>query len=272
MKQFMKPVKWVLLFFTSQLLAQEPVKFGISPWTAPHLLQAWAKPVEEALEAQTGTAYQIASSATLHQYLLDAIEGRFEIVESPMHLGLYLIRYHDFKPVLFARAKLKLLVVTRQALSINHLDQLKGTSMAVTGPVAISTLIAKEAIANKLFEVNLAPEKNHWKAMEALQKRRTQSAVVANYLYGRLSPPLKKSLKVLYEFPIVLDGLLLMSPNSHSKLRSSIASGLKKFKPLKSSLLTGFEEITQQELNEWFKVMNAYVESVHHHMTQEHAP
>ena len=272
MKRFMKPVKWVLLLFTSQVLAQEPVKFGVSPWTAPHLLQAWAKPVEEALEAQTGTAYQMASSASLQQYLLDAVEGRFEILQSPMHLGLYLIRHHDFKPVLFARAQLKMLVVTRQALSINYLAQLKGSSMAVTGRVSMSRLLAKEAIVNQLFDVHLIPERNHWKAMEALQQERVQSAVVVNYLYARLSPPLKKRLKVLYEFPITLDGLLLMPPSSNFKFRSRVAAGLKNFKPLKSSLLMGFEKITQPELNKWFVIMDTYVESVNHYMSQKDFP
>lgn len=268
MKRLLWPVRYALLLLSTQVLAQETVKFGISPWTTPQLLQAWAKPVEQAMEKQTGISYQVASSANLQKYLLDAIQGEFEILQTPMHLGLYLIRHHRFKPVMFARAKLKLLVLTRQNLPIDYLAQLKGTSMAVSGPVAIATLVAKEAIVNQLFEVELVPEKNHWQALEALQKKRTQSALVVDYLFRRLSQPLKSRLKVLYEFPITLDGLLLMPPNSSNEVRADIAEGLMEFTPYKSSLLTQFEKVTEQELAQWFEVMNAYVALVHQHMNQ----
>ncbi len=270
MKPFMNPVMWVFLLFSPHLLAQKPVSFGISPWTTPQLLQAWAKPVEEALEKQTGVAYQISSSANLQKFLLAAVDGQFEVLQAPIHLGLYLMRHHQFKGVMFSRAKLKLILVTRKELSIDHLAQLKGTLMAVSGPVAIATLVVKEAISNKLFEAQLAPERNHWQAMEALHKKRTHSAVVVDYLYGRLSQPLKSRLKVLYEFPVVLDGLVLTPANSSADAQANIRNGLKDFKPHKSSLLKGFEVITQQELNEWYEVMNAYVASVHRHMEQKY--
>lgn len=266
----MKPVIWGLLLFAPPVLAQAPVKFGISPWTTPQLLQAWAKPVEKALEKQTGVAFQISSSANLQKYLLAAVDGQFEMMQAPMHLGLYLIRHHNFKGVMFSRAKLKLILVTRRALSIDHLGQLKGTSMAVSGPVAIATLVVKEAMVNKLFEAQLVPERNHWQAMESLHQKRTHSAVVVDYLYGRLSSPLKSRLKVLYEFPVILDGLILTPPNSSSEFRANIHNALKNFKPHKSSLLKSFEKITQSELNEWYDVMNAYVASVHRYMEQEH--
>ena len=270
MMRFMGAVKCALLLFSAQILAAEPIKFGISPWTSPHLLQAWAKPVEEALEKQTGVSYQISSAANLQKYLLAAVEGQYEILQTPMHLGLYLVRYHNFKPLVFARAKLKLMVLTRQELSIEGLAQLKGTSMAVSGPLAMATFVAQEAIVNKLFNVNLVPERNHWKAMEALQKKRMQSAVVGNYLYARLSPPLKSRLKVLYEFPIELDGLLLVSPGSSPKHLDSITSGLLGFEPHKSSLLTRFEKVTEKELNGWFDIMNTYVNLVNRYMNEKY--
>ncbi len=260
---------WQLLW-SGQVLAQEPVKLGFSPWTTPELLQAWGKPIEDSLEKHTGMPFQISSSASLQKYLLAGINGQFEVLQTPMHLGLYLVRFHGFKVALIARAKLKMLIVTRKSADIDHLSQLKNTPMAVTDPIAISTLMAEEAMGKHLFQVQLVHEKDHWQAMEALQQGRVQSATVINYLYFGLSAPLKNKLKVLHYYPTALDGLVITPAGKGEDWRKKVARSLIDFKPHKTSLISGFASAEEGEIKDWFEKMNSYVESVNRIMDKKY--
>ncbi len=260
----------LLLMWVGQVVAQEPVKLGFSPWTTPELLQAWGKPIEVSLEKHTGMPFQITSSASLQKYLLAGINGQFEVMQCPMHLGLYLVRYHGFKVALFTRANLKMLVVTRKNTLIDRLSQLKNTQMAVTDPIAISTLMAEEAIGNQLFQARLVHEKDHWRAMESLQKGRVQSATVIDYLYFGLSAPLKSKLKVLYYYPTVLDGLVITPASKGINWQKKVANSLIDFKPHKTSLISGFATAEEGEIKEWFEKLNGYVESVNRFMDKKY--
>ncbi len=260
------PLVFLVLLWTGLALGQQPVMFGFSPWTTPELLQAWGKPIEASLEKHTGIPFQITSSASLQKYLLAGINGQFEVMQCPMHLGLYLVRYHGFKVALFARAKRKMLVVTRKSAGIDHLSQLKNTQMAVTDPIAISTLMAAEAMGKQLFQARLVNEKDHWQAVEALQQGRVQSATVIDYLYMGLSAPLKDKLKVLHHYPMVLDGLVITPASKGEAWRKKVANSLIGFKPHKTSLISGFASAEEGEIKDWFEKMNSYVESVNRFM------
>ncbi len=264
------PVVLLVLLWTGLAHGQQPVKLGFSPWTTPELLQAWGKPIEASLEKHTGIPFQISSSASLQKYLLAGINGQFEVMQTPMHLGLYLVRYHDFKVALIARAKLKMLIVTRKSAAIDHLSQLKNTQMAVTDPIAISTLMAEEAMGKHLFQVRLVNEKDHWQAMEALQQGRVQSATVIDYLYLGLSAPLKSKLKVLHYYPTALDGLVITPASKGEAWRNKVASSLIDFKPHKTSLITGFAAAEEGEIKDWFEKMHVYVESVNRIMNNKY--
>ncbi len=264
------PLLLLVLLWAGQAFGQQPVMFGFSPWTTPELLQAWGKPIETSLEKHTGIPFQITSSASLQKYLLAGINGQFEVMQCPMHLGLYLVRYHGFKVALFARAKRKMLLVTRKSAGIDHLSQLKNTQMAVTDPIAISTLMAAEAMGKQLFQARLVNEKDHWQAVEALQQGRVQSATVIDYLYMGLSAPLKDKLKVLHHYPMVLDGLVITPASKGEAWRKKVANSLIGFKPHKTSLISGFASAEEGEIKDWFEKMNSYVKSVNRFMDNKY--
>ncbi|MEH6346419.1 MAG: PhnD/SsuA/transferrin family substrate-binding protein [Bermanella sp.] len=266
----LKVIAVLMLLWAGQVVAQDSVKFGFSPWTTPELLQAWGKPIEASLERHTGMPFQISSSASLQKFLVAGISEQFDVMQCPMHLGLYLVRYHGFRVALFARAKLRMLVVTRKNAGIDRLSQLKNTKMAVTSPIAISTLMADEAMGKHVFHARLVREKDHWQAIEALQKGRVQSATVIDYLYLGLSAPLKNKLKVLHYYPTALDGLVVTPESRGEDWRKKVASSLIDFKPHKTSLISGFGSAEEGELKEWFEKMNVYVESVNRFMDKKY--
>jgi hypothetical protein len=246
----------------------DSVTLGVSPWTSPQLLHAWIEPMRARLEQQTGQLFTIKSSNDLESYLIDNIEGKFTASQMPLHMSLYLIRYHQFKPVLIARAGVRTYILTLANSGINSLQalqELHHEPYLLPDPISIVGFMTKEALPGKPLS-SYQHSKNHWLVLNHLLNKNIKAGSVLSPMYDGLTESIKKQFKVIYESPLEFDGMYLMPPESSPKERIKVFNTLNGFKPDTKSIVKKIEPISDKELAYWFKVMGKYGDQIHEYM------
>lgn len=243
------------------------IKLGVSPWTTPQLLHAWLEPMRIRLEKETGQAFIISSAANHQQYLQKNIAGEFTVAQVPMHMSLYLIKYHNLIPVLFGRAGVKTYIITMKHGDVNSLADLNAYPYLLPDPLAIVSFMTKEALQDnppKYFQHS----NNHWSVLQYLMEGRFKAGSVLSPMYDGLAEPVRKQFKVLYESPYEFDGMYLMPATSSLESRKRIIKTLSGFKPSTKSVVQKIEPVTNNELQYWFKLMGKYADQIHGYMRQ----
>ena len=241
-----------------------PVKLGVSPWSNPQLLYAWIEPMRAELESQTGYAFSVSSAANHEQYLIANIEDKFNVAQVPMHMSLYLIRYHQFIPVLFARAELRTYILTAADSGINTLSELNEYEYLLPDPLAVVSFMTKEALPNKPLNT-FNHSRNHWSVLNALLDGEYKAGSVLSPMYDGLSPAMKNKFKVLYRSAYNFDGVYLMSPRSTVESRENVFKILNGFEPQTKSIIKKLEPVTEKEMQYWFATMGHYADMIHQH-------
>jgi len=248
----------LLLVALSSSSGADDKTLGVSPWTSGQLLQAWMAPVLSQVEQGTGDDYHFESASSLNEYLVKAAQGEFDLVMIPMHMGLFLIEYFDFKPLVFVRSDVNVMLVTHAGTDYHQLSDLNGATISMSDPIAITGFLTEDLLdgANLVYEKRYSG--HHWKLTDGLVKRAISVAPIVSNHYEQRSNTASKKLRVLHRFPQHLDGIMVLPSSAKPADVKRMQAVLSAFKPAPTSMIKGMDSVTREELKIWRAWMSQY--------------
>jgi len=256
-------------YLSSPLLAQPPVQkvpsasitLGILPVAKGRMALKWVEPVLEALKQHTGLDVKIGSARNMSEYIKNVVRGDYTLFHSTMHMGLYLMRYHDFKPMIFAKANVQILLVGEPLLKFDGVQHLADYSIAVPDPASLAAILVEQSLGEGLPSSDVHYFDDHWLVMEALLSHSVQVGAVVSNVFDAMPDAIQQRLKVLYRFPVELNGLIMVGPGVEPGLVARMQLGLSgvNLKPFVKDMRV----VTAKDLAPWFDEFEVYFEALH---------
>ncbi len=237
------------------------ITLGIVPVAKGRMALKWAEPVLEALKEHTGLDVKIGSARNMSEYIKNVVRGDYTLIHSSMHMGLYLMRYHDFKPMIFARANVQILLLGESHMTFDGVQHLADYSIAVPDPTSLAAILVEQALGGDLPSSEVSYFDDHWLVMEALLLQHAQVGAVASNVFDAMPDAIQQKLKVLYRFPVELNGLIMAGPDVEPGLVAKMQLGLSgvNLKPFVKEISV----VTAKDLAPWFDEFEVYFEALH---------
>jgi len=256
--------------FASNATAQQSVVVGMSPWTHQDILFKWARPVVSYLEDASGLKLRLASAQDLGQYFDKAAAHQFDFMIAPLHFGLHLIKHSEYKPLAYLHTGTRIVVVANVDAGIHSLNDLHGRPVLVPMDVSIGRIMAKYDLGARSIQAKLVEHKDHWKVIEKLRRGKGAAGVFMRNLYFMTDEAFREKNAIIYENPIVLNGLLLSVPNGPDA--SKMVDALLQFHTDDPrALLKSAERITPELLADLYDKMAPYLAELSNVITERHS-
>lgn len=242
----------------SHAATQQSVIIGMSPWTHQDILFKWARPVISYMENASAMKIRLASAQDLGQYFEKAKSYKFDLMISPMHLGLHLIKHHNYTPLVLMHTGTQIVMVGNVDAGVHSLNDLQGKSVLVPLDISIGRLMAKHELSVRGIQANLVEHKDHWKVIEGLRRGKGAAGVFMRNLYLMKDEAFRKKNVIIYENPVVLNGFLLKAPNGPDA--SKIVDALVQFHTDDPrALLKSAERITPELMADLYDKLAPYL-------------
>jgi ABC-type phosphate/phosphonate transport system substrate-binding protein len=235
-----------------------PLKYGVSPWTSGQLLHAWTQPLIKHLEARTGNDYLLASGENLHDYLLKAAKGEFDVIMIPMHMGLFLVDKLKFKPLAIVEAQVAIHLVVNNDSNIFSVWDLNGTTLSTSDPIAISGMMTHRFLQEQNIQITWEFLGNQWRIIDALLKGEASAGPIVGRMDTLTESKLKAALRLLHTFPVKLDGLMIVGPDVSDGEVRKLSDALVSFKSLDTNIIKGIGPFTDADFKKWNDIVSPY--------------
>lgn len=236
----------------------EPMRFGVSPWTSGQLLHAWMSPVIKHLESGTKNDYQLASGSSLHDYLVRAAKNEFDVIMIPMHMGLFLIEHFEFKPLVFVRGEASIHLVANSEEPIYTVQDLKGVTLATADPIAITGMMTESFLREQKIPSRWKYLGDQWSIVDSLIKGESKAGPIVGKVDTMSNSKLKNKLRLLYTFPVKLDGIMLVNASASDTTVRKFSEVLTRFHSSPDSMIKSIDPISADELDDWKALMSPY--------------
>jgi len=251
-----------LLGHVNIVFAQDPISLGVSPWTNKGHILKWSQSVVHHLENQSGKAIRLASADNLQLYMRKAMAQQFDAMFAPIHLALYLIKHHGYRPYATLRSKGNLLIVAVGSPQLSKLEDLKGVEIILPHELSGASLVAKHALREKGIPFTARVVNDHWQVMEALKAGRVKVGAVLDLVYEMQGESFRQFSKEVYRNPISWDALLIFPPKANSALESVFEPMLNAPELYKHTKFEGTFALSDAELEAMFESLAPYLKDL----------
>lgn len=248
----------VVLLVASPSFGDSNKVLGVSPWTSGQLLQAWMQPVLDHVEQETGYNYQFKSGPNLHGYVVRVVQEEFDLVMIPMHMGLFLVEHFDFKPLVFVRADVNVMLVSHKEAKYEQLSDLNGAEIGIADPISITGFFTEELLKQHYINFNIRYYGHHWKLTDGIIKKDIVVAPIVGNHVKQKSGKTSEQLKIIHLFPENLDGIMLLPPDTPLPEVKKLQAVLAAFEPSDHSMIKRIDAVTKKELDQWRDMMKKY--------------
>ena len=242
---------------------------GVIPWTDSKLQMSWFSPVKKAIKNSFHDSIQVKSAKDIRQLVVLAIEGEFDVVQVPVHIGMYLIDHYQFRPIVILNGEptsvAQVVLVTSTNSNIHSLTQAAEFSLALGSPLTLTNQIAiswfkKEGL---IPTVHFLPNQMH--VLQGVIKDKYQSGAIISGMYDTLTPVLKNNLKLIKRSQVHISGLLVARPGydleRQDKLRAIFLNA--------SITNAGFLQSVLPANEEWMKKLRTMLAPFYSEITNE---
>ena len=118
-----------LLFAGSVFGAEDVLRLGIAPFTAPTTLFKTHQALQKHLEQRLNRPVKFHTSANHVAFLADCLNDRFDIIITPPHFGALFLEY-GYTPLARYQAPMSISFIVRTASGIKTLADLRGERIA----------------------------------------------------------------------------------------------------------------------------------------------
>ena len=229
------------------------ITIGIVPWTSADLTQIWAHKLGQYFKLNSCIDAKFESAQDYRHFIERAINGDYNYIDVPPHVGSYMILKHQFRVIGIEDWESDTLFVARLGSGISTIEQAARRPVGIPDPLAAVTQIAKAYFA----KLSLSPPRyinfhNHNSVLSAVLNAEVDSGVIISPIYNSYQHLLKDRIRILHREPADLVGLLLARPGTSDDSIEQL-----------NKLLAGFDEGTTKLWQKWLPVDPARIENFH---------
>lgn len=232
------------------------VRLGISPWTNEQLLHSWAEPYRKELTEKLGIQFILGSGKDHRNYLEKIIAGKFDVMQVPGHLALYLQRYHNFVPVLALNAH------DTGAVVIRRKDFFENHTIHVPDPLSFISFILADKAKRHLPTLSVVHHRDQWQVLEGLITGKFGQGAVDQLLYQKMSNQVKGQLLEVEQITGFLPSMLVMPAGYDRDFAVGMYDALRGFTPAFAPLFDEIELLTEAQLQDYHANYSQYVQRV----------
>ncbi len=180
----------------------ERLVFGFLPILSSERLVERFLPLVQYLSTRGGMDIRMETAADFATFIRRTQERRrYDILFTAPHL-FYLAQQRGYRAL--ARvdlAAMRAVIVVPRDSPIQSLPQLRGHSVATTGPLALSTLLIRERLApaglNGEGELHWVPTPSHIAALLSAYRGKTDAAAVMQPVFRRVKPEIRHDMRII---------------------------------------------------------------------------
>jgi len=238
------------------------VKVGITPWTAKSQMLEWSKPAIEFVESKSNVKIKPASANDLFDYFNRAKHKHFDAMVAPLHLALYLIKHHEYQPILIIENDARQLVVTLKANDITSLDEFKSGVIWLPHPLTGGALFAKRELSKRSIRANIYHANDHWEVINALKSGKAKLGAVLDTVLAKLDEKSREQFRVIHRHPVSWEALVIAPVSKHKEMSAIFEPLIGKSPALNRKVVRSFDPVTEKRLQELFAKMAPYLDDM----------
>lgn len=260
------PKLFIAFMATSILLISQPcaakclagkeriVVFGLTPWLSPEVTSLWLNQIEKQLRNRQCIKFKYQSASDFESYVRNGINGTYDILNAPPHIASYLINQHQFKVIAREALQGQAIVIKLKSANLSSLEQLNHRRLAVPDPLAVVTLLAKEAFnePNRKINPDYIYYQHHNEVVHAVMGGDIDAGIIFSPIFETYQKHSNGNLQIMHTFATNIDGWAIASSNLPQSLASDIQAVLLAFQPKDKGIWAP-----------WLKVSPADLQSLH---------
>lgn len=238
------------------------VTLGITPWTAKNQMLEWSKPAIRHVETQSNVKIKPASANDMFGYFNRAKYKHFDAMVAPLHLALYLVKHHSYKPILIIENDARQLVVTLKANDVTSLDDFKSGVIWLPHPLTGGALFAKRELSKRSIRANIHHANDHWEVINALKTGKAKLGVVLDTILAKLDEKSREQFRVIHQHSASWEAMLVTPEGKHKEMFTIFEPLIGKSPTIDRKVVRSFDPVTEKRLQELFAKMAPYLDDM----------
>lgn len=208
----------------------EPLIFGVFPYvTAKQIVETY-RPIAYALEKQLKRRVLLYTARDFKTFVERTRQGEYDVLLTAQHLAWLASEETGYLPILEHARPIRGLVVVRANSAFESLTSLRGHTIAMATPIALTALAAQGDLAahglKKDLDYMSTHAATHVNAAMQVINGRADAAILAQQPYSMLRPEFRRLLRTLHQTQ-ALPGLVYLthprlSPRESDDIRTAL--------------------------------------------------
>lgn len=213
--------------------ADATFKFGIFPNLSPRMLIETYRPVADALSRELGRPVEMQTSPDFKTFHERTQAGEYDLVLTAPHLAWLAYSEAGYLPLVVYQRETEGILVTRADGVYKSFGELKGKTISVADPLAITVMrleseLAKAGLAGGRDYLRLEVSSHNNAALYVIE-RKADAAIMGGLPFQRLPEDMRKHLRIIKTTKSFPSQVYLANPRVSNSLAWSIRDTLKDF-------------------------------------------
>lgn len=248
-----------ILLFCPNLIAESlPLEIGLVPNISPRALFKAYQPMREYLEKKLQRPVRLYTAPDFKEFFLRTVKGEFDIVVTPPHFARAAQVEAGYIPLLQYQTDLIAIVVAPVG-GVKELEALRGKRLAVSGDVALATLLAERALMKRGLKMGVDVVVHHHSAHNnavlSLKRGEADAAVIGSGPYLLMPADTRSGIHIIAELGHGPNATFMANPRQDKETIQAIRQVLTDFAETTEgkAFMTrydyqGFKPVTTKEL------------------------
>ena len=237
---------------------------GVAPWTNSQIAKFWSGQLGKHFRSGYCIAATFRSDADYLAYLHAAVSGKYDLLDAPPHIALFLVQHHGFQIV--ARERFNTARTTyfvRSDSKIMSLADLGSKVLAAPDPLGFVSLVAVERFAGRMPPTTITYFGKHEQVISAVLNKQASAGVIYSPMLDSYRERHEDRFRILHSEPNRVDGFMVARKNIAAQLLSRSRIALLQFNAQHSALLQRWEPVATPELEPLLSEYAPYIAAVH---------
>lgn len=217
----------LLLGMRPAISADKPLVFGVFPNLTPKQIVEIYRPMANTLEQHLHRRVDIFSARDFKTFVARTRQGEYDLLLTAPHLAWLARQDAGYQPLLKYAQPVRGLLIVKSDSSISEVTELRGHTLAMADPLAVTVLSMQSELAayglRRNEDYHTIDAGSHMNALMQVVNGRADAAVVGLHPYTLSPADVRQKLRVLAETPS-LSSLMYLT---HPRLRDAEAQAIR---------------------------------------------
>lgn len=214
---------------------QAPWRMALIPYLSPNVLIPLFQPLASHLAQDTGRGVELYSAPNIRAHVERIVRPEFDIIFTAPHMGRLSQLEAGYVPIGSFERPLTGVISVRRDSPIQHLDQLRGKTVAINDRLVLNSILTLSELENRgvqLADLKIVPAASQNSALLSVAAGDVDAAVTVNFAIGQIPKDKQAQLRALFqteESPGMPSTLILVHPAMAASDRERLEASLQRF-------------------------------------------